>query len=418
MNVYSWGAKSNNALPTLEWRFNEISVPDGSSFKTTFTITPFHSLDRISGAAPSMVGTINYEAADKPIPSRVTATVISAAARGATAILRHRLLPVGNWQTLLTKDVTLEVDKPLSVTADFTAKSVGTHVFSLIIEKAGEELLDLEEPISIGEPKDDYVLRPKVQQPRTANTRVNVQYTSMDYETPHVKWARPYHRGKIKALVLIDGRYQREVIELAQRIDLDFDSTFLYRTEVGESLSDYYGKTTVDDLELGLARLLSENPDWQVLVMAGHMFRYFNEDQRRHVEQKIKDGAGLVVVQPDMTDPMPSLSPLLRRGDLQPRGGQWTRTIGAFHYQRHPVARASRCRGVVSIRTRRSGRTARLRERRPAAGHPRIRQGACRRTFLPVRRRENIRGFRRYLLRSDPLHDQSSCRRFHSISDV
>jgi hypothetical protein len=330
MNVYSWGAKSNNALPTLEWRFNEISVPDGSSFKTTFTITPFHSLDRISGAAPSMVGTINYEAADKPIPSRVTATVISAAARGATAILRHRLLPVGNWQTLLTKDVTLEVDKPLSVTADFTAKSVGTHVFSLIIEKAGEELLDLEEPISIGEPKDDYVLRPKVQQPRTANTRVNVQYTSMDYETPHVKWARPYHRGKIKALVLIDGRYQREVIELAQRIDLDFDSTFLYRTEVGESLSDYYGKTTVDDLELGLARLLSENPDWQVLVMAGHMFRYFNEDQRRHVEQKIKDGAGLVVVQPDMTDPMPSLSPLLRRGDLHPRGGQWTRTKEHF----------------------------------------------------------------------------------------
>jgi len=323
-NIYSWGSRGNDALPTLEWRFNEVSIPDGDAFKTTFTITPFRKIPKPSGTSPIMVGGIAYEPTDGPLEAKVTATVVSTRNQTAAATLRYRVLPAGQWQTIRTQQIALTTDQPLSIAADIQTNTEGTHVFSLIVTNDGQQLLDLEGPVSIGPPSSEYVLAPKVKRPRAKSTKVNVRYISMDYQTPHVKWGRPYHRGKTKALILMDGRYQREVIELAQRIDLDFDSTYLLENTVGESISDYYGKVTVADLQEGLRRLLRDNPDWEVLVMAGHMFRYFTPQQQSYVQRKIKEGAGLVVIEPDHTQPLPLLCPLLEKGERHPRPGQWT----------------------------------------------------------------------------------------------
>jgi len=40
--------------------------------------------------------------------------------------------------------------------------------------------------------------------------------------TPHIKWAKPYYKGKIKALVIAPVLSQRETVELAQRLSLDY----------------------------------------------------------------------------------------------------------------------------------------------------------------------------------------------------
>jgi len=315
-DLHSWGLQDPGGLPTLEWYLSEVSVPHGGSFKTTFTLTPFGDFGEISGASSTMVGTINYEKKGTDTKAKVSATLVAARKTQDVATLRYRVLPLGPWQQLLTKNVSLDVDKPLSLSTDFQPKTIGTHVFSLIVEQDGEELVDLEEPVSIGKPRGDYVLRSKVKRIGTINQQVNLQYISMDYETPHVKWARPYLGGKTKALVLLDGRYQREVIELAQRMDLEFDSTYLFPSDVGEAVTDYRGKVTPHNLEFGLNRLLGENADWEVLVMAGHMFRYFTDKQRKHIDQRVNAGAGLVVVQPDATDPLSALSPLQNKGEM------------------------------------------------------------------------------------------------------
>ena len=42
--------------------------------------------------------------------------------------------------------------------------------------------------------------------------------------TPHEKWGTPYARGRLRALILTHLHNQREIIELAQRMDLDFDT--------------------------------------------------------------------------------------------------------------------------------------------------------------------------------------------------
>lgn len=51
-------------------------------------------------------------------------------------------------------------------------------------------------------------------------------------ETPHVKWAKPWAKGKLRALFLLGSDHSlREHIEIAQRMDLDYDYTFAHNFE-------------------------------------------------------------------------------------------------------------------------------------------------------------------------------------------
>ena len=43
-----------------------------------------------------------------------------------------------------------------------------------------------------------------------------------DYVTPHVAWANPYYRGKTRILVIAPTWSQRETVELAERLAVDF----------------------------------------------------------------------------------------------------------------------------------------------------------------------------------------------------
>ena len=45
---------------------------------------------------------------------------------------------------------------------------------------------------------------------------------SSKYVTPHVKWAKPFAGGKIKIFVMAPILTQRETVELAQRLDVDY----------------------------------------------------------------------------------------------------------------------------------------------------------------------------------------------------
>ena len=45
---------------------------------------------------------------------------------------------------------------------------------------------------------------------------------SSDYVTQHVKWAKPFSGGKIKIFVMAPTLTQRETVELAQRLDVDY----------------------------------------------------------------------------------------------------------------------------------------------------------------------------------------------------
>jgi hypothetical protein len=94
-----------------------------------------------------------------------------------------------------------------------------------------------------------------------AERRKPTPYDTMTAEiaTPHVTWAKPLPGGPVRTLVVCPRWYQRETIELAQRLDLDcqtvslagpdelFNATWLYLYGSYDAYG-YKRKTEIDVL--------------------------------------------------------------------------------------------------------------------------------------------------------------------------
>ena len=69
-----------------------------------------------------------------------------------------------------------------------------------------------------------FLFFPNVHSQVTAMLDMNQPYDKLsgNVVTPHIQWAVPYSRGKVKALVIAPALGQRETVELAQRLSLDY----------------------------------------------------------------------------------------------------------------------------------------------------------------------------------------------------
>ena len=132
--------------------------------------------------------------------------------------------------------------------------------------------------------------------------RMDVVY-SMEVETPHIKWADPLRGGPIRAWLMPSVVGGRDLVEIAQRLTLEYD-TLTVDTEGSNAwgFGDFYGKRGYGrfDLEFGyLTEDLTSNTRYDVLVIPGtHPWHAFPEEAREALLQRVRDGAGLVLIAP------------------------------------------------------------------------------------------------------------------------
>ncbi len=99
---------------------------------------------------------------------------------------------------------------------------------------------------------------------------------------PHTPWATPLSGGPIKAMVaLYNYRTIRELVELSQRLDLDYDAVEGGYT--GESLCSPTGRRLMRRLNAG---------EYEVYVVASRL----DERLEKEIRAKVEAGAGLVVI--------------------------------------------------------------------------------------------------------------------------
>ena len=118
-----------------------------------------------------------------------------------------------------------------------------------------------------------------------------------EYVSPHIKWAKPYAGERVRALFIVPRGTAREVIEVAQRLDLDYDYLMtLSDKELGwTSASSHYALAEGISYE-DMARQLKEKleGDYDVIV-TGHLdWSMFPDELLYAIVEKIHDGAGLV----------------------------------------------------------------------------------------------------------------------------
>ncbi len=158
--------------------------------------------------------------------------------------------------------------------------------------------------------------------------RWDINY-SMDVETPHVPWARPLAGGPIKVFAIADVADGRGVVELAQRLDLDFKATTIGRSSGINKwgFGDFYeqrgggGELWTHGFSLAYTYIADDliyGPRYDVILWPGlHAWNSYPEEVREAIRRRVEDGAGLVLFEPnnaggDVWDP----SPLIRSVSL------------------------------------------------------------------------------------------------------
>ncbi len=118
-----------------------------------------------------------------------------------------------------------------------------------------------------------------------------------DYVSPHTPWAKPYGAGPIRALFIVPRGTAREVIEVAQRLQMEYDVVMtLSDTELGwSSASSHYALAdgiSYEDMAAQLRDALAK--DWDVIVTGRVTWDMFPREALYQIMQKIHDGTGLV----------------------------------------------------------------------------------------------------------------------------
>jgi len=146
---------------------------------------------------------------------------------------------------------------------------------------------------------DDLCLAPLKRQTKAVTEKTDIPYTT-DLVTPHLRWAKPLPGGKLKALFLIDARAGREVIELAQRADIDFD---VVTTSPTAKLAEYSvcrikrkGMHSMAKMRARIEQKLSQPFD--VIVVGAISGELFSEEAHELLTRSVERGTGLVWIMP------------------------------------------------------------------------------------------------------------------------
>ena len=284
----------------FEWRFNRVKINQGDRLKTKFWLIPFHGLTGVDGVGGRTVGYLNCQEkleSAKPVGAKLE--VCSGESVSAKVLVTSARLPDGQPKTLLEERTDLVASTAQAFDFTFDPGATGTFVLHCVVSSGERTICEFEKPIVVGRPSGEYRMEPAGErippeimerEPLTLNTEV---------VTPHVKWAKPYYKGPVKALVLTEILGVRGIVELAQRMDLDFTTVKMSNSD---SILRYYGAPE----EYGPPTILECNDclttalksDYDVILISGLRWDRFSAPNRKAILDKASKGTGLIYIDP------------------------------------------------------------------------------------------------------------------------
>jgi len=331
MCFYQWPIRGG--VSTLEWMFRRISIPNGGSFQTTCWLMPFAGLPLISAAQGGIVCSLT---AAEPSPrahagKRVTIklTLVSSEDREVSATVTGQRLPGTETVVIGKSQLKLKATELLTLSSR-SRRSTKAHVIAAAIKSGDALLAEAEEPVVVGKESGEYALKLKEQRPGNPQERFGRKplygtgprdiVLTDEILTPHVKWAKPYHKGRIKALVPVSYPVGREVIELAQRLDMDFATvSFENSASAMHYVPGFFHARGGDQVWVAPRENLREQleKDYDCLIVGGLKWdRFTDEAINATIAEKATKGMGIVWIQPDsLPDNLWQLLPLRQRGE-------------------------------------------------------------------------------------------------------
>lgn len=138
--------------------------------------------------------------------------------------------------------------------------------------------------------------------------------------TPHVKWATPLARGPVRVLFLVNFDMQREVLELAQRMELVYDAPSLVKYHNRWPSATYRRHGLRPEAVMAHARRLLDENDYEVVLIAGLSWSDLEQGVRDRVLESVASGTGLVLcLDPAQMKGLEEVAPLGAFEPAEPR---------------------------------------------------------------------------------------------------
>jgi len=118
---------------------------------------------------------------------------------------------------------------------------------------------------------------------------------SMEFETPHTDWAKPYALGKVRVLYFGYGSYgrgieARDLIELMERFDVEAAAAYYHRIIDSPQFQWDGGEAGIGRI----LRLLDEH--WDCFVFNGLEVTLLPTEAQYKMYKAVSDGAGLILI--------------------------------------------------------------------------------------------------------------------------
>ncbi len=296
----------------LEWAFRSREIDNGSSMETTAWILPFDQMGAVAGACERVVVGVDRTPTTLDAPGELPVALQLAApeALSAQVTLSARRLPDGAASEVASFSADLQPATTDERAIPVTLDQEGTWVLEGAVSAGGEQIADFFHEVVVGERSGRIAIEPNVDlvgrvgerfedKIAAKGTGPEDRHPSEEIVTPHVPWAKPLAGGPLRALIVNDLLTGREVVELAQRLDLDYDApTISTAYAIGRATQMFGAEVTVDWALDNLRKLLQAN-SYDVILMGGLPCDLYGEDVVALILNQVRAGAGLVWVNPN-----------------------------------------------------------------------------------------------------------------------
>ena len=302
------GGTGEQDFPTLEWWTRRILLKpvkalegegwSSEPWRTQIRFLPLHGMRRVDGVAGGLAAAIN----DLGDGGQVSLSLVSAHER--TLDLTVLTGPIGGPLTVASaRQVQLPAGRSPATGLWAEVDAAEGTLVRVEARQEGELVLQCERPFGPAEKVAEYraaAVGDKAPEPESdPQARL-----TRSFVTAHVKWATPLRGAPMKVLFVVRSSMQREVVELAQRLDLDYavvptQYSHYQDTTSNAGLMFYYpGYESMAELHKAL-----DKGGWDAVCICSRYWRTIPEKTRSLLLERVKAGTALVNVRPHALTP-------------------------------------------------------------------------------------------------------------------
>ena len=263
-------------VPQTELKFIPVGIENGAGFRIDMELVPFKGLAFVSGAGGGLVGSLGGG----------TCKVVNSRAGRIVAVHDGR-------------ETVLDFDRPGALRAFETKASFVRLV------NGGRDVCRLDAKPSSG----PWCLEPECSRREPFNSQADLSCFTNFPSFGLRSWGKPLAGGPVKVSIVSGRGNQIEIGALAECFDMDYRTIGVEMTLSGNqrslgnpmySYGDVFGRIGPQDREREVNKVLSRDSD--VILLGGVPLDALPESSRKIVAERVKGGAGLVLVGNDEHD--------------------------------------------------------------------------------------------------------------------